>query len=314
VAVAFVAAGGGYLLRDSQDLDEEWSNCVDTAQGYDVEYPADWHVSRGKFACAFFDPRPFTVPEASDFSGTALEVRATGQSFDEALGSLIDSRFARTEVREQVTIGGRRGFRLELVATGEGLESRGTRSYGYLLRRASGPPIHLRTTARPGEPLTHRAVVDRAAATLRAFAPARAPAGDEDASALPPPVAAKRAQLLAAARSGDEEAVAALADPDEFTYTFGGAFPGGPAAYWRDAAQRGQDPLEALVAVLELPPTLATGHYVWPFAYDKTADTLTDYERGLLEPLETTFAGEAYLGWRAGIRPDGRFVFFVAGD
>jgi hypothetical protein len=271
-------------------------------------------VSRGRFACSFFDPAPFTVPEASDFSGTALEVGVAQERFDDVLAGLIDTRFAETARREQVTIGGKRAFRLELVSTGEGLEERGTQTYGYLISRASGGPVWLRTTAPAGERLLHRAAVDRAATTLRTFAPVvpePPPAAADEL--LPPPVAEKRAAILAALADGDVDELASLADA-EFTYTFGEDVEGGPAAYWRDAAARGEDPLGALGEILRMPYTLATGHYVWPFAYDKTADTLTDHERELLEPLDTTFAGEGYLGWRAGFRPDGRWVFFVAGD
>jgi hypothetical protein len=44
---------------------------------------------------------------------------------------------------------------------------------------------------------------------------------------------------------------------------------------------------------------------------------MSEYERNLLRSagLTSTDAdGVGYLGWRAGIRPDGRWVFFVAGD
>ena len=68
-----------------------------------------------------------------------------------------------------------------------------------------------------------------------------------------------------------------------------------------------------------MPYTLSRGIYVWPFAYDiAEADEFTAYERGLLEPLgplDTLFVeGTGYLGWRAGIEPDGTWVFFLAGD
>jgi hypothetical protein len=285
---------------------------VDVAAGYDVQYPADWSSAGGALACRFFDPEPFAVPADSDFGGTALEVFPQEVAFDDALASLIDRRFFRTELREQVTIGGRDAFRLELVATGQGLADRGTRSYGYLFRGDGGPSLLVQTTARPGDRIRHRDVVDHAAQTLVLFPPRE----EEDASAsgLPEAVEEKRAEILAAAQSGDPEAVAELADPEGFEYTFGGPFPGGPAAFWRQEAESGQDPLEALATILQLPYTLASGTYVWPFAYDKTVDTITDYERELLEPLEFTFAGEGYLGWRAGITPDGRWIFFVAGD
>ena len=312
IALAFVAAAGGYLLRDAQNLEPRtWSHCVDAASGYDVQYPSDWNAAGGAVACRFFDPEPFAVPADSDFGGTALEVFPQEQSFDEALASLIDSRFYRTELREQVTIGGRTAFRLELVSTGQGLADSGTRSYGYLFRGDGGPSVLVQTTALPGDRIRHRDVVDHAAQTIALFPPAST---DETVSALPEPVEEKRTAVLAAAQSGDYEAVAELADPAGFEYTFGGPFPGGPAAFWRQEAESGQDPLEALATILQLPYTLASGTYVWPFAYDKTADTITDYERELLEPLEFTFAGEGYLGWRAGFTPDGRWTFFVAGD
>ena len=56
-----------------------------------------------------------------------------------------------------------------------------------------------------------------------------------------------------------------------------------------------------------------------PFAYDVASlSDLTAHERELLAtlgPLESVFVeGTGYLGWRAGIRPDGSWVFFVAGD
>jgi hypothetical protein len=80
-----------------------------------------------------------------------------------------------------------------------------------------------------------------------------------------------------------------------------------------------EEPLEQLEQILELPYTLSRGIYVWPFAYDvESLGDLTAYERELLAPLgplETVFVeGTGYLGWRAGIRPDGTWVFFVAGD
>jgi hypothetical protein len=209
-----------------------------------------------------------------------------------------------------VTIGGRSAFRLELVATGEGLADRDTRIYAYLFRGDGGPAVLVQTTARPADRLRHRDVVDHAAQTLRLFPPET---DDEAVSALPAAVEETRALLLAAAQSGDPEAVAELADPDEFTYTFGGPVEGGPAEYWRQIED--ERPLETLATILQLPYTLSQGIYVWPFAYDKTADQLTDYERELLEPLGTVGAfADGYLGWRAGIRPDGRWVFFVAGD
>ena len=133
---------------------------------------------------------------------------------------------------------------------------------------------------------------------------------------VPAAVAVKRAAMLRAARAKDYDALARLADPT-FRYTFGSDVPGGPAAYWRQAEQRGEQPLEALAAVLQMPYTLSSGMYVWPFAYDKTADQITQYEAQLLSripPGGTSVGPEGYLSWRAGIRPDGSWIYFVAGD
>jgi hypothetical protein len=155
----------------------------------------------------------------------------------------------------------------------------------------------------------HRAVVDHAASTLVLFA-----TPPPEVSGLPDPVTAKLAAMLDAAERGDEDDLAALADPNGFEYTFGGPVPGGPAAYWRQIEET-ERPLEALAQILRMPYTLSRGVFVWPFAYDKTEDELTEYERGLLAPLgEGGAFADGYLGWRAGITPDGRWIFFVAGD
>lgn len=96
--------------------------------------------------------------------------------------------------------------------------------------------------------------------------------------------------------------------------------PGGPVAFWKDLERMaGQRPLERLEQVLRMPYTLSRGIYVWPFAYDVVSvDDLTAHERGLLAPLgplDSVFVeGTGYLGWRAGIQPDGTWIFFVAGD
>jgi hypothetical protein len=137
---------------------------------------------------------------------------------------------------------------------------------------------------------------------------------------LPAAVVKTRDALLAAAESRDYEALRSLVPATGFEYTFGSPVPGGPIAYWQDLERTtAQRPLDALAKVLRMPYTLSRGLYVWPFAYDVAgSDELTAHERELLAPLgplESVFVeGTGYLGWRAGIRPDGSWVFFVAGD
>jgi hypothetical protein len=137
---------------------------------------------------------------------------------------------------------------------------------------------------------------------------------------LPAAVESTRLALIEAAESGDYEKLRPLVPATGFEYTFGGPVEGGPIAYWQELERTTVErPLENLAAVLEMPYTLSRGIYVWPFAYDiAEADEFTAYERGLLEPLgplDTLFVeGTGYLGWRAGIEPDGTWVFFLAGD
>jgi len=137
----------------------------------------------------------------------------------------------------------------------------------------------------------------------------------EAAVGLPAPVAEKHAALLAAAESGDYEQLRPLI-PKQFSYTFGLPPEGGPIAYWQQVEeQSGERPIEILARILRMPYTLSHGTYVWPFAYDKQPDDLTAHERRLLGDLADDFgAGSGYLGWRAGIEPNGTWSFFIAGD
>jgi hypothetical protein len=135
---------------------------------------------------------------------------------------------------------------------------------------------------------------------------------------LPTAIEETRAALLEAAEGGDYEALRPLVGSLE--YTFGEPVAGGPIAYWQEVERTtGQRPLETLAAILKMPYVLSRGYYVWPFAYTvENADDLSPGERDLLAPLgplSTLFPeGLGYLGWRAGIAPDGTWSFYVAGD
>jgi hypothetical protein len=137
-------------------------------------------------------------------------------------------------------------------------------------------------------------------------------------SGLSDEVLKTHAALLRAARERNWDVLQQLIDDSgEFRYTFGPNTPGGAVAYWKRLEQEGQKPLETLATILTLPYTLSRGIYVWPFAYDKTPDEITAHEQQLLNRIPAgakTVGPEGYLGWRAGIKPDGHWVFFVAGD
>jgi hypothetical protein len=132
--------------------------------------------------------------------------------------------------------------------------------------------------------------------------------------ALTAAVERTRAAIHDAAAKGNYDALERLIPPSGFSYTFGGDVPGGATAYWRELEAQGERPLETLAHILELPFSLRQGLYVWPFAYGLPRSELTAYERGLLGKLVSSYAGEDYYGWRAGIRPDGTWQFFVSGD
>jgi hypothetical protein len=77
-----------------------------------------------------------------------------------------------------------------------------------------------------------------------------------------------------------------------------------------------------MAGLLRLRHTRAGKIYVWPWAYDKDPATLTDAQKQKLAAAGAATLGQLdemaefghYLGWRLGIRRDGTWVFFVAGD
>ena len=334
MVVGAAAAAGGYLvgsLEDDGDDDNAatetttrseggvpagWKLCSNERYGYALGYPSDWHVPAlsAESQCTFFDPAPIQVPESSDAFGAILEVAPAQQSYETVVESLADPRFEEVLERRELTLSGRRAVEVVSRATGAGLLERGTESATYVVDHSPEPPLVLRTVKTPDANWEERLrILDEAARTLILFEPERAAAEE----APPDAVLRKRAAMVDAAEAGDYEGLAELTDPNEFEYTFGEPVAGGPAAFWLEAAQSGEvpTPADALAMILRMPYTLSRGIYVWPFAYDKTEDELTSYERGLLKPLGQGGAfADGYLGWRAGIRPDGRWVFFVAGD
>jgi hypothetical protein len=317
VAVGAAAAAGGYLLGSSDEetqaasttttspesgLPAGWRLCTNERLGYALGYPGDWYspALSAESECTFFDPTPVQLPESSDVFGPTLEVAPAQDTYD----ALVARRPGIELVeRRELTVAGQPA--VHVVRDAEA---------SYVVDRDAEPPLVLRTVNEPNSNWDERLrILDEAARTLVLFEPRRA-RGEE---APPDAVLRKRAAMLAAAQARDYDALAELSDPQQFEYTFGGAVEGGPAAYWRQAEARGEDPTpaEALAAILRMPYTLSRGLYVWPFAYDKTEDELTAYERQLLARLGKGGAfADGYLGWRAGIDPDGRWLFFVAGD
>jgi hypothetical protein len=336
-AVLLVLAGGagGYVLAEGDDdsgereaaLPQGWALCSNHHRGFAIGYPARWYTDAvaAHDSCEYFDPEPFDVPPQSDFSGTALEVDPDGGAYATVVDGLVDRRFARVLARRETTVLGRRAVRIETEPTGEGLGG-GVKSTLWVVDRG-GDAFVVGTPGLPGKGdyATLQATLDRAIETLTFFTPTAVPLADgrvlPHQAELPDPVERSRIAIAKAAAARDYGALARLIRDEGFEYTFGGPAQGGPTAYWRRLeATTDEAPLETLVAVLALPHTRMRGIYVWPFAFDRDPKRLTEEELELLSTFATPreiqgwreFGG--YIGWRAGIEPDGDWVFYVAGD
>jgi hypothetical protein len=139
-------------------------------------------------------------------------------------------------------------------------------------------------------------------------------------SALPAPVAERREAIVAAAKSFDYDGLETLLDPNTFSYSFGES--GDPVGYWRRLEEEGHVPIlgDYLPVLLGSPHAMRGDIYVWPSAYGKKPSTWTDEDRQALRIFYTEQeikqfeeAGD-YLGYRVGIRKDGTWLFFIAGD
>lgn len=137
---------------------------------------------------------------------------------------------------------------------------------------------------------------------------------------LPAAVAAKRNAIVSAAHALDYDRLELLLDRDHFSYSFGES--GDPVGYWRRLEDEGEVPIlgDYLPVILSAPFARRGDIYVWPSAYAKKPSEWTAEDRRWLRNLYTEQeiqgferAG-AYLGWRVGIRKDGTWLFFVAGD
>jgi hypothetical protein len=337
-AVVLVLAGGvgGYLLAEDDDdsaeseaaLPSGWSLCSNPHRGFAIGFPARWYTDAvaAHDSCEYFDPERFDVPPQSDFSGTALEVDPDGEDYATVVDGLVDRRFARVLARRETTVLGRRAVRIETEATGEGFDDRGVKVTVWVVDRGGDAFVVGTMGLRgKGDYETRQATLDRAIETLTFFTPTAVPLADgrvlPHQAGLPDPVERSRTAIARAAAARDYGALARLIPDDGFEYTFGGALEGGPTAYWqRLEATTDEAPLDTLVAVLALPYTKVRGLYVWPFAFDRDPKQLTDEELELLSTFATPreiqgwreFGG--YIGYRAGIEPDGDWVFYVAGD
>jgi hypothetical protein len=137
---------------------------------------------------------------------------------------------------------------------------------------------------------------------------------------LPAPVAAMRQRIVNAAVRCDYATLERIGNQgDRLAFSYGKAK--SAAAYWRALDVRGGYPLATLVRILRLPVTRNEArYYAWPSAYTQHP-TKHDWDllvrAGVLPRKEADAErkhGNVYYGYRAAIRPNGDWQFFIAGD
>jgi hypothetical protein len=139
-------------------------------------------------------------------------------------------------------------------------------------------------------------------------------------NALPPPVEEKREAIASAAQTLDYDRLETLLDPQNFSYSFGES--GKPIAYWRRLEREAEVPIlgDFLPTVLNGPWAKRGDAYVWPSVHGDPPSEWTAEERKWLrtlysqEEIKQFEKAGGYLGYRAGIREDGTWIFFIAGD
>jgi hypothetical protein len=154
------------------------------------------------------------------------------------------------------------------------------------------------------------------------------PAVEYDLTKLPAPVRELHEKLVAAAKAGLIEAVRPLLKTgDEPTQLSLAGVDNDPITFLKSLSgdEGGQEILAILLEVLEagyvhLSPGTPEELYVWPYFFAVPLDKLTDMQRVELFKLVTSGDYEdmksfgAYIFYRVGISPDGKWQFFLAGE
>jgi hypothetical protein len=154
------------------------------------------------------------------------------------------------------------------------------------------------------------------------------PVVEYDLSKLPAPVRELHDKLAAAAKAGLIEAVRPLLKSgEEPTQLSLAGVDNDPITFLKSLSgdEGGQEILAILLEVLEagyvhLSPGTPEELYVWPYFFAVPLDKLTDMQRVELFKLVTSGDYEdmksfgAYIFYRVGISPDGKWQFFLAGE
>lgn len=149
-----------------------------------------------------------------------------------------------------------------------------------------------------------------------------------DLALLPEPVRRMRELLVEACRTGDVESLRPLLETgqDATTLSFG-SVEGDPIDFLKSLAgdEEGQEILAIMEEVLSagyvhLDSGTSEDLYVWPYFFSIPLEKLDKRQRVELFKIITSGEYEemkaygAYVFYRVGITPEGRWAFFVAGD
>lgn len=156
-------------------------------------------------------------------------------------------------------------------------------------------------------------------------APSTVPEIITDLSRLPAPVARTRERLLAAARSGDLQQLAALMTASAPIFSF--TDDKDPIAFWKAnyPDSDGIEVLSILTMILEsgfvhVDEGTPQEMYVWPYFVRMSLSALTPQQKVELFRIVTGADYKdmmklgVYAFYRLGISPDGTWQFFVTGD
>ncbi len=209
---------------------------------------------------------------------------------------------------------------LAFAASGAALAQTDTRGQATKPPAASPPS--------PGEPQSAAAAGDKGkpAGHLLPVAPSSAvPEIITDLSRLPAPVARTRERILAAARSGDLQQLAALVNEAMPVFSF--TDEKDPIAFWKAnyPDSDGVEVLSILTLILEsgfmhVDEGTPQEMYVWPYFVRMSLAALTPQQKVELFRIVTgadykdMLAFGVYAFYRLGIGPDGTWHFFVTGD
>ena len=146
-----------------------------------------------------------------------------------------------------------------------------------------------------------------------------------DSARLPPAVAQTRDRILAAARTGNIQNLAAVVRLNETVISLSGER--SPVAYWKAnyPDSEGVEVLAILITILEtrfahVDQGTPQEVYVWPYFARMPLQSLSPEQRVELFRIVTggdykqMLGGDAYMFFRLGIAPDGSWQFFVTGN